>query len=101
MNWCFKMGAEGVTMTALTKRERSIASKYRKYEKAKEQAKKFYDRADRLLGEIAQTIQPKTFAKIREDGRELRLKDNGSGSDLILGWGHGAVRRYDLKVVDP
>ena len=88
-------------MAALTKRERSIASKYRKYEKAKEQAKKFYDRGDRLLGEIAAAIQPKTFVRIREDGRELHLQDNGKGTDGILGWGHGAVRRYELKVVDP
>lgn len=42
----------------LSKRERSIASKYRKYERSREQAKKFYDRADRLLLEIAKSIQP-------------------------------------------
>ena len=40
-------------MSKLTKKERSIASKFKKREKAKEQAKKFYDRADALTLEIA------------------------------------------------
>ena len=88
-------------MAPLTKRARSIASHFRRYEKSREQAKKFYDRADRLLVDIAKRIQPKTSARVRDDGRELHLKDNSLGEEAILGWGHGAVRRYEVKVVDP
>ena len=90
-------------MSALTKRERSIASKFRKYEKAREEAKKFYDRADRLLLDIARKIQPKTRCRIRDDGRELVVKDvlAEAGDSVIVGWGHGAVRRFELKVIDP
>ena len=91
----------GNLMGSLTKRERSIASKFRKREKAKEQAKKFYDRADALTLEIAKSIQPKPFVRIREDGQQLHLQDNTKGEEMIVGWGHGAVRRYDLKVVNP
>ena len=88
-------------MSHLTKKERSIASKFKKREKAKEQAKKFYDRADALTLEIAKQIQPKTFVRIHEDGKQLHLLNNAAGEEMIVGWGHGAVRRYDLKVVNP
>ena len=88
-------------MSKLTKKERSIASKFKKREKAKEQAKKFYDRADALTLEIAKAIQPKTFVRIHEDGKQLHLLNNAVGEEMIVGWGHGAVRRYDLKVVNP
>lgn len=89
-------------MAPLTKRERSIASKFRKYEKAREQAKKFYDRADRLLEEIARVIPAKAmYVRILDNGRELHLKDNAANPGTILGWGHGAVRRWELKVIDP
>jgi hypothetical protein len=88
-------------MASLTKRERSIAAKFRRYEKAKETAKKFYDRADALLLEIAKGIKPKTFVRIRDDGRQLHLREASADERGILGWGHGAVRQYDLKTVDP
>ena len=88
-------------MSKLTKKERSLASKFKKREKAKEQAKKFYDRADALTLEIAKAIQPKTFVRIHEDGKQLHLLNNAAGEEMIVGWGHGAVRRYDLKVVNP
>ena len=88
-------------MSKLTKKERSIASKFKKREKAKEQAKKFYDRADALTLEIAKAIQPKTFVRIHEDGKQLHLLETKPDERGIVGWGHGAVRRFDLKVVNP
>lgn len=88
-------------MSKLTKKERSIASKFKKREKAKEQAKKFYDRADALTLEIAKAIQPKTFVRIHEDGKQLHLLNNAAGEEMIVGWAHGALRRWELKVVNP
>jgi hypothetical protein len=88
-------------VSQLTKRERSIASKFRRYEKAKEQAKKFYDRADFLLVDIARQIQPKTFVRIKEDGQQLHLREAKADERGILGWGYGAVRQFELKVVNP
>lgn len=85
----------------LSKKERSVAAKFRRYEKAKEQAKKFYDRADLILMEIAKQIQPKGFVRIKEDGQQLHLREAKADERGILGWGHGAVRQYDLKVVNP
>ena len=88
-------------MSKLTKKERSIASKFKKREKAKEQAKKFYDRADALTLAIAKAIQPKTFVRIHEDGKQLHLLNNAAGEEMIVGWAHGALRRWELKVVNP
>ncbi len=86
-------------MANLSKRERSVASKYRKYERCGEQAKKFYDRRDRLLAELAIALKPKMRCRITNDGKCLTLIDKGTGDDVIIGWGHAAVRRWELKVI--
>ena len=105
-------------MAKLTKFERTVASRYRKHIKAKDAAKKFYDRADELLEEIAHLLGEKspkplmvasktgqiTFhrvARIREDGRELHCIDKAAGENLVIDWVHGCVRRYELTTVDP
>jgi hypothetical protein len=104
-------------MSGLTKRERSIAAKFRRYEKTKEQAKTLYDRADGILTEIARQLEGPKLTKMREqlteaaksyhsiriseDGRLLHLREAGADEKGILGWGHGAVRQFDPKVVNP
>jgi hypothetical protein len=101
----------------LTKRERSIASKFKRYERLKEKASKYYDQADTVLSEIARamsrnrmsfkhetksgTVSTRYSTRIGEDGLELHCIDNAAGYDVILGWGHAAVRRYELKTVNP
>lgn len=87
-------------MPKLTRREKLAASKFRKYEKAHDQAKQFYGRADALLLELAQFVG-KEAIRIRADGRTLSVKDLADSDELILGWGHGAVRRYELKISLP
>ena len=104
-------------MSALTKRERSIAAKFRRYERTKEKAKTLYDRADGILTEIARQLEGPTLTRAREqlleaaqkkhmirisdDGRQLHLREAGADEKGILGWGHGAVRQFDPKVVNP
>ena len=101
----------------LTKRERSIAAKFKRYEKLKEKASKLYDDADKLLNEIGKSMlrRSPTFihttksgtestrvaVRIGEDGLELHCIDHCAGDDVIVGWGHAAVRRYELKTVNP
>ena len=104
-------------MAGLSKRERSIAAKFRRYEKEREKAKKCYDRADSILMEIAAQIDGPKIAKLRteltaalgarrslvritEDGKQLQLREVSADERGILGWGHGAVRQFDLKVVN-
>jgi hypothetical protein len=105
-------------MPRLTKRERSIAANFKRYEKLKEKAGTLYDQADALLAKIAGLMRPRgaklvevtsktgnvshrLIARISEDGRELHCIDKTAGDAIILDWGHAAVRRYELKVVNP
>jgi hypothetical protein len=105
-------------MAALTKRERKIAAKFRRYERVKEQAEKLYGRADAELDGIARlmhkrgaklvpianksgTISHRLIARISEDGQELHCIDKTATDALIIDWGHAAVRRYELRVVNP
>jgi len=101
----------------LTKRERSIAAKFRRYEKSKERAKALYDHADGLLTEIARQLEGPKLTKAREqlnelaktkhtiriheNGQQLHLREAGPDEKGILGWGHGAVRQFDPKVLNP
>ena len=103
-------------MPSLSKRERSIAAKFRRYEKLKERAKRLYEQADVVLTQIAQQSEgPKLTAmraqlaelakakhlvRISEDGRQLQLRESAADEKGILGWGHGAVRQFDPKVVN-
>lgn len=93
-------------MAQLTKRERAVAAKYRKYEKARESAKTFYDRADVIVLDIARTMNGKGRCRIREDGKELILIDHAKAAladdtRAIIDWGHAAVRRFELKTAKP
>ena len=104
-------------MSGLTKRERSIAAKFRRYERTKEQAKLLYDKADGILTEIARQLEGPTLTRAREqlleaakakhliriheNGQQLSLREAGADEKGILGWGHGAVRQFDPKVVNP
>jgi hypothetical protein len=104
-------------MPGLSKRERSVASKLRRWEKAKEKAKTLYDKADGILTEIAQEMEgpkltkmrqqiadlakEKHFIRIDENGKQLQLREAAADEKGILGWGHGAVRQFDPKVVNP
>lgn len=104
-------------MPALSKRERSIAAKLRRWEATKDKAKALYDKADGILTEIAQQMEGPTLTRARaqlaeaakakhsirisEDGKTLHLREASADEKGILGWGHGAVRQFDPKVVNP
>jgi hypothetical protein len=104
-------------MSKLTKRERSVAFKLKKHAKLKEQAKALYDKADCVLSDLARLVEgakitrmrarlaeiTKTHHSIRisEDGQLLQLREASADEKGIMGWGHGAVRQFDPKVVNP
>ena len=87
-------------MPSLSKRERSIAAKFRRYEKLKERAKRLYEQADVVLTQIAELAKAKHLIRIDENGRQLQLRESSPDEKGILGWGHGAVRQFDPKVVN-
>lgn len=100
----------------LTKRERSIAAKFRKWEQTKEKAKALYDKADGILTAMVRQMEGARITKkradlaalarsthsvrISDDGKQLNLKEAAADEKGILGWGHGAVRQFDPKVVN-
>ena len=75
-----------------------------------------YEQADAVLTEIAQQMEgpvltkarqqladaakAKHLVRIAEDGRQLQLRESSADEKGILGWGHGAVRQFDPKVVN-
>lgn len=111
-----RVSVEFSQMPPLSKRERSIAAKFRRYESTKYKAKALYDRADAILTGIAQQLEGPKLTKLRaqladearkrhlirisDDGRQLQLRESGPDEKGILGWGHGAVRQFDPKVVN-
>ena len=98
-------------MAHLTRRERSIAAKYRKYTRALEQAERFYALADRQLFALAQTLggEHGITARISVDGKGLMLLDNFTAAEtdpkrepeeMPKAWAHGAVRQFAVKKVN-
>lgn len=102
-------------MAGLSKRERSIAAKFRRYEATKEKAKALYERADGILTEIARQLEGPKLTKLREqlaqaaqgnhsirisETQTLQLREAAADEKGILGWGHGAVRQFDPKVLN-
>ena len=104
-------------MPPLSQRERSIAAKFRRYEAIQEKAKSLYDRADGILTEIVRQLEGKRLTKMREqlteaakshhsvriseDGKTLHVREASADEREFSARGHGAVRRFDPKVVNP
>lgn len=86
----------------LSRKQKNLASTYRKWRKTKERAKELYDKADRILNELAASgkIKPGQPVKILESPgkNHVVLVNNYEGKDIV--WGHGAVRRWDLELMD-
>lgn len=93
----------------LTRRERSVASKYRKLVKAQERASANYELADRISFSIAQQAggNGKTV-RISSEGKALQVIDNYQAAiahpkrdpqQMPKAWAHGSVRQFELKEV--
>lgn len=93
----------------LTRRERSIAAKYRRLQKAQERASANYELADRISFSIAQLAggAGKTV-RISADGKALQVIDNYQAAiahpkrdpkQMPKTWAHGSVRQFELKEV--
>jgi hypothetical protein len=96
-------------LSSLTKRERSIAAKFRRLQKAQERASANYELADRLSFQIAQQAggHGKTV-RISADGKGIEVVDNYQAAiahpkrgpeQMPKAWAHGSVRQFELKEV--
>lgn len=97
-------------MKALTRKERSIAAKYRKLVKAQDLASAKYELVDRIGFEIARQAggNGKTV-RISADGKGLEVIDNYLAAinhpkrkpeQMPKVWAHGCVRQFDFKEVN-
>ena len=74
-----------------------LAAKISRYLKVKDAAKRGYDRADRILAEIALETEPGTPIQLSAH-RTARLIDKFAERKTL--WGHGAVRPYEIEVTE-
>lgn len=87
-------------MATLTKKsDLALAAKVKQWQQAKARAKILYDRADRILQEIAAKAKVGDEIPLNESGKKAVLLDNFADKAIV--WGHGGVRRYDLDIIDP
>lgn len=89
----------------LTRRERSIAAKYRRFLRAKQEGENAYGRADRIAFEIAKKIggnisRISDLRGVKAINRiEEAIAKAESEQTMPKLWGHGAGRFFDLKDV--
>ncbi len=83
----------------LTRKQASIAAKVKRWQKTKARAKALYDRADRILSDLAKMLEVGVASPINPgNGKHVVLLDNFAGKEIV--WGHGGVRHWDLDIVD-
>jgi len=76
---------------------KELRKKIRAMLAAKERAKAQYAKADRLLDELVKMAAPGDVIDLGK-GKLVKVVDNfADGKNLA--WGHGSVRRFDLKVL--
>lgn len=83
----------------MSKKKLNLAAKAKKYLAAKESGKRGYERADRILAEIAESVKPGVKITLSETGRKALLVDRFAQKDIV--WTPCAARRWELKIVEP
>lgn len=81
------------------KKKTDRAAKVAAYSRAKEAGKRGYQRADRILGELAAEMTPGEEIVLNEQGRKAVLVDKFDGKNIV--WNPCAARRWELEVVEP
>lgn len=79
-----------------------VADLVARYQRAREAGKRGYERADRLIREIAQTVKPGDEIPLNEVGRKAILRDKFAdhGEKAVI-WTPCAARRWDIEIVEP
>lgn len=79
--------------------EKKVAILYKELTILGEQAKELYDARDKVLDEIGKLVKPRPIRSIKISKDELlEVRDLTKSGELILGWGHASVKRYELKL---
>ena len=93
----------------LTRKERSVAAKYRKVLRAQERAAMQYELVDRLSFSIAQQLGGNgKVVRISTEGKAIQVIDQyqaaishpkREANQMPKAWAHGCVRQFDLKEI--
>lgn len=88
----------------MAKKKTDIADKVTRYLRAKQSGKRGYERADRLLSEIAAEVDPGEEIPLsgdgsKEGGRKAVLKDRFADKNIV--WTPCGARRWELEVIEP
>ena len=84
------------------KKAADLGEKVRRYLKAHEAGKRGYERADRLIKEIAASAEPGQEIALNENGRKAVLVDNfAAAADKGIIWNPCAARRWKLEIIEP
>lgn len=67
--------------------------------KARESGKRAYERADRLMQQLAKSVTPGAEIALNDSGRKFVLVDRYAGRDIV--WTPCGARRWELKVIEP
>lgn len=91
----------------LTRRERSIAAKYKRFRSTQDRASALYAEADRIAFELAQKLGGHgKVMRISEEGKALQVIDNYQAAiehpkrekgEMPKAWAHGSVRQFEFK----
>lgn len=80
----------------------SLAEKVSRYLRARESGKRGYERADRLIREIAVAMKPGEEIELSEAGRKAVLHDRFADySEKAIIWTPCAARRWELEIIEP
>lgn len=96
-----------VSTKPLTRRERSIAAKYRRLLKAEDRASIEYQRADRIALAIAQQLGGHgKQCRISAEGKGIRVVEpikaaieKAEPDEMPKAWAHGSVRQFKIDEV--
>lgn len=75
----------------------SLPERVKRYLAQKAAAKRAFDRAERMLAEVASSMKPGQEVKLDAEKTAV-LRDKFEGKDVL--WGHGAVRRWEIEVIE-
>ena len=76
----------------------TLAEEIEAFFQLKEEAKTLYARSDALLVKLAGKIKKAGGSVLMPDGKKAIVKNNWARQTVT--WGHGASRKWEIKLVD-
>lgn len=90
-------------MAKKPKKKSGLADLVTQYQRARKAGKEGYERADRLIQELAATVKPGREIALSGSGRKAILHDRFAEASQKGGaiWTPCAARRWELEIIEP